>query len=303
LRAVSFVDHPQQSSVKQQAYDVPRLTATDFSYICTVVYRYCGLDIRPGKEGLVQSRLARLMRQLGLESFKEYCDYLEKDSDGKALSALVDCLTTNHTGFFREEQHFKFLISTIMPTIEDRHRIDIWSAACSTGEEAYSLAFALLEYFEERGRRIPDIRILATDISNRALAVAGRGVYPAEKLSHVAPAIVRKYMLRGTGASEHLLCVKPEVRGLVRLRRLNLMEAFEDVGEFPLILCRNAMIYFDEVTQERLIARFHERLESGGYFFVGHSESLNRIKQPMKYIRPAIYCRSGELGSKTAEGR
>jgi chemotaxis protein methyltransferase CheR len=292
----------EERSLRQKAYITPELTPGEFNYICRRAYKYCGLDIRPGKEGLVRNRLAKLMRQLGIDSFREYCSYLEKDADGKALSSMVDCLTTNHTGFFREEQHFRFLTSAILPVIEDRQQIDIWSAACSTGEEPYSLAFALLEYFHERVKKAPSIRILATDISNRALAIAQKAVYSLHKFSNVPQAIVHKYMLRGSGASQGLLCVKPVVRELVQFRRLNLMESFEEVGEFPLILCRNAMIYFNEETQEKLIANFHQRLEAGGYFFVGHSESLNRITQPMKYVCPAIYRRSGELSSRTHRG-
>jgi chemotaxis protein methyltransferase CheR len=290
-------------AAKHKTYDTPHLNDADFKYICTMAYKYCGLDIRPGKEGLVQSRLTKLMRQLDIHSFREYCNYLEEDSDGQALSSMVDCLTTNHTGFFREEQHFRFLTSTIVPAIHERQQIDIWSAACSTGEEPYSLAFALLEYFDGQGGGVPSIRILATDISNRALTIARRAVYSVEKFLNVPQGIVHKYMLKGSGNSQGLLRVKPLVRELIQFRRLNLMESFEDVGEFPLILCRNTMIYFDEPTQEKLIARFHQRLESGGYFFVGHSESLNRIKQPMKYICPATYRRSGELFSRTSGGR
>lgn len=296
-----FVDLSLELSAKQ-AYAAPVLTKADFRYISGIVYRYCGLDIGPGKEGLVQSRLSKLVRQLNIRSFKEYCSYLEEDSDGSALSEMVDCLTTNHTGFFREEQHFQFLLSTIMPLLERRPRIDIWSAACSTGEEPYSLAFALLEYFEERNQSVPEIQILATDISNRALAVARKAVYSAEKLSNVPSAIVHKYMLRGTGDSQGLLRVKPRVRELVRLHRVNLMEEFGEVGAYPLILCRNAMIYFDERTQEDLIARFYQRLESGGYLFTGHSESLNRVKHSLRYIAPATYRRSGDLSSKPVGG-
>jgi chemotaxis protein methyltransferase CheR len=289
-------------SLKPKAYVTPELTSREFNYICRKAYKYCGLDIRVGKEGLVQSRLIKLMRQLEISSFREYCSYLEKDTDGRALSSMVDCLTTNHTDFFREEQHFRFLTSTIMPVIEDRRQIDVWSAACSTGEEAYSLAFSLLEYFYERNKRIPSIRILATDISNRALTIARKAVYPVSKFSNVSQTIVHRYMLRGLGVSDGLLRVKPLVREMIQFERLNLMESFEDAGEFPLILCRNAMIYFNEEIQERLIARFHQRLEAGGYFFVGHSESLNRIRQPMKYVCPAVYQRSGELLPITYRG-
>jgi chemotaxis protein methyltransferase CheR len=299
----SSLHDPVSRLAEQQVYTTPHLSEVDFNYICKIAYQYCGLDIRPGKEGLVQSRLTKLMRQLEIHSFKEYCRYLEKDLEGQALSAMVDCLTTNHTSFFREEQHFRFLASKIMPVIEERQEINIWSAACSTGEEPYSLAFALLEYFRERGGSTPTIRILATDISNRALAIARKGVYQAEKLSNVPQTIVQRYMLRGTGASEGLLLVKPQVKDLIEFRRLNLMEAFDSVGDYPLILCRNAMIYFDEVTQEKVIARFYQRLEAGGYFFVGHSESLNRIKQPMSYVCPATYRRSGELSSRVSRGR
>jgi chemotaxis protein methyltransferase CheR len=298
----SLAQNSLEQLAKKQDYTTPHLSEAHFNYICRIAYRYCGLDIRPGKEGLVQSRLTKLMRQLEINSFKEYCSYLESDLKGDALCSMIDCLTTNHTSFFREEQHFNFLTSTIMPALEDRQRIDIWSAACSTGEEPYSLSFALLEYLKERGK-VPEIRIFASDISNRALTIARRGVYSAEKLARVPQAIVHQYMLRGSGASEGLLRVKPKVRELVQFRRLNLMEDFDDVGEYPLILCRNAMIYFDEATQEKVIARFHRRLESGGYFFVGHSESLNRIKQPMSYVCPATYRRSGELSPRGNGGR
>jgi chemotaxis protein methyltransferase CheR len=300
---MSFAHDPLEQPAKKQAYTTPHLSSVDFNYICKIAYQYSGLDIRPGKEGLVQSRLTKLMRQLEIDSFKEYCRYLERDLEGPALRSMIDCLTTNHTSFFREEQHFHFLTSAIMPTLEERQQIDVWSAACSTGEEPYSLAFALLEYFKERGKKVPEIRILASDISNRALTIARRGVYAVEKLSKVPQAIVHEYMLRGSGDSEGLLRVKPKVRELVQFRRLNLMDDFDDVGEYPLILCRNAMIYFDESTQEKVIARFYQRLESGGYFFVGHSESLNRIRQPMSYICPATYRRSGELSSRGNGGR
>jgi chemotaxis protein methyltransferase CheR len=299
----SLTQNSLEQLAKKQDYTTPHLSEAHFNYICRIAYRYCGLDIRPGKEGLVQSRLTKLMRQLEINSFKEYCSYLESDLKGDALCSMIDCLTTNHTSFFREEQHFNFLTSTIMPALKDRQRIDIWSAACSTGEEPYSLSFALLEYFKERGKKGPEIRIFASDISNRALTIARRGVYSAEKLARVPQAIVHQYMLRGSGASEGLLRVKPKVRELVQFRRLNLMEDFDNVGEYPLILCRNAMIYFDEATQEKVIARFHRRLESGGYFFVGHSESLNRIKQPMSYVCPATYRRSGQLSPRGNGGR
>jgi chemotaxis protein methyltransferase CheR len=269
------------------------LKPKEFDQIRRLAYEYCGLDIRPGKEELVSARLGKLMRQLGMQSFRDYFHYVNDDESGQALVSMIDALTTNHTGFFRETQHFRYLANVVLPALSDRPGIDIWSAACSTGEEPYSLAIAALEHFTNVPA--PAIRILATDISTRALASAQQGVYPRERLSGLDHRLLRKYLLEGTRHAEGLCRVKPHIRSMVQFERVNLMEPFTTVGMFPLILCRNVMIYFDAQTQENLVGRLSRQLEPGGYLFIGHSESLNGINHRLKYVCPAVYRNGGEL--------
>jgi chemotaxis protein methyltransferase CheR len=263
------------------------LKAREFDQIRELAYQYCGLNIHAGKEELVAARLGKVMRELGIPTFAQYYHYVTSDKSGQALVVMIDALTTNHTSFFREPQHFEFLSSVVLPPLANRPRIDIWSAACSTGEEPYSLAMATLEHYEKT--QPPEIRIMATDISTRAIAAGERGVYPVERIQGMDRAMMKKYLLRGSGKSEGLCRIKPHVRGLVQFQRTNLMEPFPNIGTFPLILCRNIMIYFDAQTQEQLVRRLCQQLEPGGYLFIGHSESLNGISHPLKYVRPAIY--------------
>jgi chemotaxis protein methyltransferase CheR len=268
------------------------LKAREFDQIRELAYQYCGLDIHPGKEELVAARLGKLLRKLGMTSFRQYYEYVTADASGPALVEMIDALTTNHTSFFREPQHFEFLSKTILPALANRSKIEIWSAACSTGEEPYSLAIALLEHFAST--HSPDIRIMATDISTRAIAAGELAVYPEERLHGMEHSLLKKHFLRGQGESKGLCRLNPGVRRLVQFQRLNLMEPFPSIGTYPLILCRNVMIYFDAATQEHLVRRLSQQLEPGGYLFIGHSESLNGIAHPLKYVRPAIYRKSGD---------
>jgi chemotaxis protein methyltransferase CheR len=263
------------------------LKTREFDQIRELAYQYCGLNIHAGKEELVAARLGKVMRQLDIPTFAQYYQYVTTDKSGQALVVMIDALTTNHTSFFREPQHFEFLSSVILPALANRQRIDIWSAACSTGEEPYSLAMATLEHYEKG--HTPEIHIMATDISTRAIAAGEVGVYPVERVQGMDRAMMKKYLLRGSGKSDGLCRIKPHVRNLVQFQRTNLMEPFPNIGMFPLILCRNIMIYFDAPTQEQLVRRLCQQLEPGGYLFIGHSESLNGISHPLKYVRPAIY--------------
>jgi chemotaxis protein methyltransferase CheR len=263
------------------------LKTKEFDQIRELAYRYCGLNIHAGKEELVAARLGKIMREQEIPTFRQYYEYVTADTSGQALVTMIDALTTNHTSFFREPQHFEFLTGVILPALANRSQVDIWSAACSTGEEPYSLAMATLEHFEKT--HTPEIRILATDISTRAIAAGEMGIYPVERVQSMDRSTMKKFLLRGSGKSEGLCRIKPNVRGAVQFQRMNLMEPFPSVGTFPLILCRNIMIYFDAPTQEQLVRRLCDQLEPGGYLFIGHSESLNGIAHPLKYVRPAIY--------------
>lgn len=273
------------------------LSVRDFDRIRGLAFNYCGLDIENGKEELVASRLGKIMRGLGISSYGQYFDYVMNDKSSQALVTMIDSLTTNHTSFFREQQHFDFLTSTVLPELSSRPHIDMWCSAASTGEEPYSLAMACKEFLGTRG---PSISILATDISTRVLASAERATYEKQRLNGIPPDFLHKYFLRGKITSSELYRVKPEIRSCIRFERLNLIEPFTNVGTiFPLILCRNVMIYFNAETQADLIRRFYQQMEPGGYLFIGHSESLNRIQHDFDYIAPAIYRKKGVLG-KTA---
>jgi chemotaxis protein methyltransferase CheR len=263
------------------------LKTREFDQIRELAYQYCGLNIHAGKEELVAARLGKVMRELDIPTFTQYYQHVTTDKSGQALTIMIDALTTNHTSFFREPQHFEFLSNVILPALANRPRVDIWSAACSTGEEPYSLAMATLEHYEKT--HTPQIHIMATDISTRAIAAGEMGVYPVERVQGMDRALMKKYLLRGSGKSDGLCRIKPHVRNLVQFQRTNLMEPFPNIGMFPLILCRNIMIYFDAPTQEQLVRRLCQQLEPGGYLFIGHSESLNGISHPLKYVKPAIY--------------
>jgi len=267
--------------------EVRPLTPREFEQFRKLAYDKFGLDLHEGKETLVSTRLSKKIRELNFRSFQEYYRHVQEDSTGEALASLIDALTTNHTSFFRESAHFDFLRQTILPGLRDRDRLSIWSAACSSGEEPYTIVFCLLEALGEAA--LGKIRILATDISTRVLASAQRGAYTAERFEAMPAAQVHRYLLRGESRWKGWYQVKPALRAAVEFRRLNLMEPFSHLGPFPVIFCRNVMIYFDRPTQQDLVNRLAACLEPGGYLMIGHAESLNGVEHPLEYIRPAVY--------------
>jgi chemotaxis protein methyltransferase CheR len=267
--------------------DIHPLTPQEFEQFRKLAYDKFGLDLRPGKEQLVSARLAKRMRQLRIRSYHDYYRYVLDDNSGEALIAMIDALTTNHTSFFRESAHFDFLRTTVIPSLRKRDRISIWSAACSTGEEPYSIAFCLLS---ELGMEfLPKLQILATDISTRVLSTAKAGAYAAERFRDLPPQQLRQYLLRGEQQWKNWYLVKKEIRAAVNFQRLNLMEPFSQIATFPVIFCRNVMIYFDRTTQQGLVKRLSEHLEPGGYLLIGHAESLNGVDHSLQYVSPAIY--------------
>ena len=273
--------------------DVRPLTEHEFDQFRKLAYEKAGIDLRPGKEQLVSARLGKKMRELRMRSYKDYLRFVLDDTSGEALIAMIDALTTNHTSFFREIAHFEFLRKTILPAIRDRQRISIWSAACSSGEEPYSIAFCILN---ELGlQALPKLHILATDISTKVLDKARKGTYPAERFRDLPAQELRQFLLRGEQQWRDWYLVKKEIRAAITFERLNLMEQFSHASPFPLIFCRNVMIYFDRPTQEELVRRLAKCLEPGGYLFIGHAESLNGLDQPLQYVRPAVY-RKAETG-------
>jgi chemotaxis protein methyltransferase CheR len=279
---------------------VEPLTAAEFQEIRQLAYDKFGLDLRQGKEELVSARLGRKIREANCRSFREYYRHVLEDGTGEALIGMIDALATNHTGFLREPAHFDFLREKILPSLVSRGAIDIWSAACSTGEEPYTIAFTAMETMLPAD--YAKLRILATDISTKALDSARRAVYPAERFAEFPPLWMRRFLLRGQGQWKGWYRIKPEVSGRVQFARLNLVEPFSHNRRFPLIFCRNVMIYFDKPTQERLVNRLAEHLEPGGYLFVGHAESLTGVDHPLQYVRPAIYRNPDHRAAQTGGG-
>lgn len=268
----------------------PQLEPGDFDRIAKLAYDQFGLTLAKGKEELVKARLASKMRKLGISSFRKYVEQVRADPTGGLLVEMIDALATNHTSFLREPAHFDFLRDTLLPAWRKelaRHEpLWIWSAACSSGEEPYSIAMWLAEHSGEDATR--RFKILATDISTKILAAAQRGIYSTERLAGVPVTWRNKYFQPAPGAPGNWQ-VSPAIRGMVEFQRLNLVENFRSPRMHPLIFCRNVMIYFDPPTQQRVVTGLAQFLMPGGYLFVGHSESLSGLAQPLKYQRPAIY--------------
>ncbi len=268
-----------------QEYDL-NLSDEHFRKISHLAYQLTGIRLHDKKD-LVKSRLMKRIRALGLRGFSEYMEYLESDLLQRELPIMLDVLTTNKTNFFREPKHFEFLRQRVIPEMEKLKRMRIWSAGCSSGEEPFSIAITLIEGISDISRW--DIKILATDISLRMLAIAREATYELLKLENIPHEIISKYFSRSKGESGICYKVKDEIRSMVRFARLNLMESWPMKGPFDVIFCRNVMIYFDDPTRERLINRFWRLLRPGGYLFVGHSESLTSLEHPFQYVQPAVY--------------
>lgn len=260
-----------------------KLSSADFQRVRKVIHEYCGIFINEGKEALVQSRLSKRMRSLGIHTYEQYLNLIEHDKPGGEFLAFVDVLTTNKTSFYRENKHFEFIKEVIYPSMNGR-QVKWWSAGCSTGEEPITLAMNLLESQRQTGWR--SAKILATDISRDVLQVAKSGVYKPQKISGIPSQYLSKYFTRQTDGS---FMVRPEVHRMITFGRLNLNDRWPLKGMFQLIMCRNVMIYFNRNTQEQIIPRFRELLEPGGYLFLGHSETMNAAKLGFKIVAPAVY--------------
>lgn len=266
---------------------IRRLKPQEFDAIRRLAYQKFGLDLRNGKEELVAARLGKKIRQHGFNSFEEYYQHVVRDPSGEALIGMIDSLATNHTSFLREPAHFDFLREVVLPGLAGRSRLDFWSAACSTGEEPYTLAFTLADQMSPAS--FSGVRIFATDISTKVLKIAQRVVYAQERFQNFSRSWMTQYLLRGEGQWKGSYRVKPHIRSQVEFARLNLIEPFSPGRSFASIFCRNVMIYFDKPTQEKVVGRLSDCLEPGGYLFVGHAESLTGINHPLQYVRPAIY--------------
>lgn len=263
-----------------------QMTPTQYQKFCIKVYDLCGINLTKGKEELVHSRLLRRLNALKIESFEEYFKYLDADRQGLEIVWMIDALTTNKTGFFREIQHFVYLREQILPKLREK-KLRIWSAACSSGEEPYSICILLAESIPNF--KSWDIKILATDISTQVLQQAKAAVYDTETLEPVPEGWRNKHFEAAPEFGANKWRVKAQIREKVSLARLNFMDRFPMRGPFDIIFCRNAMIYFDKPTQAALVQKFYDLLAPDGYLFVGHSESLTNARHGFKYKQPAVY--------------
>jgi chemotaxis protein methyltransferase CheR len=215
---------------------------------------------------------------------------------------MIDALTTNHTSFFREARHFDFLCGTVVPELPEQSEISIWSAACSTGEEPYTIAFSLIDALGQQA--YSRVSITATDISTRVLEKAKKGLYPLASVQALSPEMRRECLMKGTGEFSSQCMVKATTKKLIAFRQWNLLEQCTAIGPFQVIFCRNVMIYFDQQTQQTVVDNLVSRLAPGGYLMIGHAESLNGINHSLEYICTATYRKAGGVrGAKAVSQR
>lgn len=247
-------------------------TEDDFKQIAQILHSHAGIALAEGKAALVYSRLAKRLRSLGLRSFREYCALIEDHKEVDERQAMMAALTTNVTRYFREPHHFDHLRDVVMPALAERARkggrVRLWSAACSNGQEPYSMAITVLSALPEAASL--DVKILATDIDPNMVAEGKAGIYREDAIAPVPLEMRRKWFKKAPGGWE----VADELRQLVAFRELNLIGDWPMRGKFDAIFCRNVVIYFDEPTQERIWSRFAPLLEEGGALYIGHSERV-----------------------------
>jgi chemotaxis protein methyltransferase CheR len=257
------------------------ITESDFAAVRELARNACGINLHEGKKALVSSRLEKLVRGHGFDTFTDYIGFVSHRKQSSEFTEFIDTLTTNHSGFWREPEHFIFLQKNIFP--EFGNGIRIWSAACATGEEPYTLAMCAL------AGGIAQCRISATDISRTAMNAAIRGEYDRAKVSALPNGWPERFFSASGTATPGMFRVVPAVKSLVSFVPLNLLNPFGHMGQFDVIFCRNVMIYFEQPTRDRLVERLVGQLPSGGYLFTGHSETLLRLPPGLKYVQPATY--------------
>lgn len=262
------------------------LTDRDLGQIVRLVYDRSGITLHEGKRSLVTARLQKRLRVHGHRTFAEYLKHVETDSAGDELTELLDAIATNHTYFFREEQHFELLASKVVPEWRARAQgpFKVWSAACSTGEEPYTIAMTLRALSPP-----PEFTIAASDLSTKALRVARSAVYKMAGVQSLPREVLRANFEKGLGEHEGLARVSQDVRRHVSFKNLNLLE-IKDLGErYDVVFCRNVMIYFDKAVQQRVVEMLERHIKPGGYLFISHAETLNGVSHRLRWIAPAVY--------------
>ncbi len=266
------------------------LSDRDLEAITRLVYEKSGITLHSGKRALVTARLQKRVKEGGFAGFAPYLKYVQTDATGDELTALLDAIATNHTSFFREAQHFEFLRDVVLPPLMAKGgTVRGWCAACSTGEEPYTIVMTCLDGLgDHAGRRV---QLLASDMSTKALKIARSGVYKSERVEGIPIETLRKHFQKGLGEQQGTVRVSAVLRQQVVFRQINLLEQPALRQPFDFIFCRNVMIYFDAAVQQRVVEALERRLAPGGYLFISHSESLNSTKHGLTWIAPAVYRR------------
>jgi chemotaxis protein methyltransferase CheR len=269
-------------------FAAPReISGDEFRYLTGLLHEHTGIKLAPGKEALVAGRLDKRIRQLGLGGYGDYIALLSHGHDEVELHQMINLLTTNETYFFREPRHFDYLREVIVPARQPHRPFRMWSAASSTGEEAYTAAMVLADVLPLQWE------IVGSDISTRVVETATRALYPIESAEKIPQPLLRKYCLRGREEYEGLLLICRELRGRVQFHCLNLIEDIRWLGRFDVIFLRNVMIYFELATKRDLVNRMQDALVPGGHLIIGSSESLNAIPSDLRMVEPSVYRLAG----------
>lgn len=273
----------------------PKLSQSLFKTLGIFIHERFGIKMPDSKRVMIESRLRKRLKVLGMNEYSEYCDYLFSEAGmDNELHQFIDVVTTNKTDFFREPNHFTYLVEKALPELIQkdgtgiRKPLNIWSSACSQGDEPYTMAIVLSEFAEKKGEF--DFSILATDISVKILELAKNGVYPHNHIETIDIELRKKYLLKSKDKQKNLVRIVPELRNKVVFRQINLVEGdFRIRKTMDIIFCRNVIIYFDRRTTDILLQRLCDKLRKGGFLFMGHSELLDCTKLPLIQVAPTIY--------------
>jgi chemotaxis protein methyltransferase CheR len=268
-----------------------KMTDQEFYRLSQFIYNGYGIKLNSIKKTMLEGRLQKRLKENNMTNFKEYIDYIfSPEGTDKEVIHMIDVVSTNKTDFFREAIHFNFMSNVILPEFVEaqKNHLKIWSAAASSGEELYTIAMVISEFLEKQDSF--DYSVLGTDISLRILEKAALAIYPKDRIDKIPATLKSKYFLKSKNTVQPTVRVVGELRNKTRYQRLNLMDNSYNVpNDFDIIFCRNVLIYFDRVTQEKVINKLCQKLKKGGYLFLGHSESITGLNMPLKQIKPTIF--------------